>query len=167
MFFSFAMNPDREYRKDDLTQAQRGLMVTLYDDQPYEADYLPYTKEVEVMAGVLAARTGIPILLGNLCRLLVDMRKAGVLPKKPGPKNYPWKIHKRDLTDFQIELIKDLYMQHDVFSDDLPYTRELEWMALTFQARTGMVISLGNFYWLVFQIRKDGELPRKSDRNSS
>lgn len=168
MFLPFEADGPGEVRKEDLSDDHRELVRILYADQPYEADCLPYTDEGENMAGTFAARTGIPIMLGDFCRIAVSLRKDGFLPRKFHDHSNPWRVLLSNLTDSQKQLIRDLYDKQTVVADRLPYTRELEWMVQQYQAQTGTILPMGNYFWLILSLRKEksGGLPPKGRKAS-
>lgn len=162
MFLPFGENDVGDVHKDDLSASERDLIASLYGAQPYEADGLAHTPELEEMAMVFAARTGRPILLENFSRLLIALRKKGFLPKKSRLKRgRPWSVRRSHLTADEIKKIVELYKSQTIPSDKLAYTPQLLRMTLSFAVRTGRAITQGNFLWLILTLRKKGLLTTK------
>lgn len=82
-----ANEPDSvsDWHRNDLTEPQRKILLSLYHSQSLSTDGLGCTDDIARMSALFSALTGVPTLPKTICTALVGLRKDGILkPRTPG-----------------------------------------------------------------------------------
>jgi hypothetical protein len=141
----------------DLTRFEEELICTLYRRVPQAVDVLPYTAEMNWLAGEFQAVSGREMTAGEVFRALVGLRKAGRLDLK----GKSGRTARHGLNRRSLGLIGELYAAQPVVADRLPYTPEFERMYAAFHARSRQRTTRALFFCALLAERKAGRLPRK------
>jgi hypothetical protein len=64
-----------------------------------------------------------------------------------------------NINDKEKSSLLAIYKDTGIPLDRLPYTKELDMLHAKFVASTGRVLTIGNIYQILIQLRYDGELP--------
>jgi hypothetical protein len=145
-----------------LTPEQLSVVVALYAAQPWTADRLPYTSELNaILRGCHSV--GLTFNHRDLSRLLISLRKHDPSPL-PLKGRSPGRMSPFDRQ--QEAILVELYDAQSLASDQLPYTPEFEKLVKDFRALTGRKWHPMVVFHRLLNIRRQPSkgLPRKTDR---
>lgn len=133
------------------------LLISVYARQGRTLDDLPYTEHFEAIYAAIVGDRGEQEPYGALTRAelfrrLHNLRKAGRLPRMGRAIAAPPKIDKH-FEQRLVELV-EAEIQKLSLRDQLPYSNVFERIVTTFNAQSGMNLSLHDAWRLIAKIAK-------------